>query len=213
MEASLGVAHAMLRADPEHLVDGSADVNGWTTVHGIYRVPMKVTRAVVELHLQWVPKGRVEWSEVELVKTTHPASRKVRLATVHYKPNGKSARANCEEYAPLVSEAAKQKADLVVLGETVPSVGVIDKSSSFETAEPIPGPSTDYFGDLAKQNNLHIVLSLYERDKHLVYNTAVLMGPSGQLIGKYRKVCLPHGEVERGQSYRLACLGLQSATC
>ena len=37
-----------------------------------------------------------------------------------------------------------------------------------------------------------------KRDKHLVYNTAVLMGPNGQLIGKYRKVCLPHGEVERG---------------
>jgi len=31
-----------------------------------------------------------------------------------------------------------------------------------------------------------------------VYNTAVLIGPNGQLIGKYRKVCLPHGEVERG---------------
>lgn len=67
-----------------------------------------------------------------------------------------------------------------------------------ETAEPIPGPSTDYFGELAKQHGLHIVVSLYERDRHLVYNTAVLLGPDGKLIGKYRKVCLPHGEVEKG---------------
>ena len=42
------------------------------------------------------------------------------------------------------------------------------------------------------------MLSLYERDGHLVYNTAVLLGPDGKLIGKYRKVCLPHGEVEDG---------------
>jgi len=133
-------------AEPEHPIDGSTDANGWTAVHGVYRVPMKATWAVVELHLQWAPNGRVEWSEIDLVKTTQPTNRKVRLATIHHKPTGKSARSNCEEYAPLVREAAKQKADLVVLGETVPSVGISDKSMSFETAEPVPGPSTNYFG-------------------------------------------------------------------
>jgi predicted amidohydrolase len=120
----------------------------------------------------------------------------VRLATIHYKPMGKSPRENCEEYAPLIAEAAKQKADLVVLGETVPSVGVRQKA--YETAEVIPGPTTDYFGGLARKNHLHIVLSLHERDGHLVYNTAVLLGPEGRLIGKYRKVCLPPGEVADG---------------
>ena len=54
-----------------------------------------------------------------LEETAAPPSRKVRLATVHYVPSGKSPKANCEEYAPLIAEAAKQKADLVVLGETV----------------------------------------------------------------------------------------------
>ena len=185
-------------AEPEHPVDGATDENGWTTVSGIYRVPSKATRAVVELHLQWAPSGRAEWSDIELAKTTPPPSRKVRLATIHYQPSGKSPRENCEEYAPLIAEAAKQKANLVVLGETVPSVGVSEKSLLIDSAEPIPGPSTDYFGDIAKQNHLHIVLSLYERDKHLVYNTAVLLGAVGQLIGKYRKVCLPHSEVDRG---------------
>jgi len=67
-----------------------------------------------------------------------------------------------------------------------------------ELAEAIPGPSSDFFADQAKRNQTHIVVSLYERDKHLVYNTAILVGPTGQLIGKYRKVCLPHGEVEKG---------------
>ena len=65
-------------------------------------------------------------------------------------------------------------------------------------AEPIPGPSTEYFGQLARQHNIYIVPGLLERDGHLVYNVAVLIGPDGQVVGKYRKVCLPRGEIEGG---------------
>ena len=85
---------------------------------------------------------------------------------------------------------------LVVLGETVPYVRT--KLSPAECAEPIPGPTTEYFGSQAKLNGIHIAVSLYEREGHLVYNTAVLLNPEGKLLGKYRKVCLPHGEVEKG---------------
>jgi predicted amidohydrolase len=186
-------------AEPEHPVDGPTDAEGWTEVGGVYRAPSKATRSFVELHLKWAPRGRAEWSEVRFEKTAPPPSRKVRLATVHYKPNGKTPRENCEQFAPHIAEAAKQKADLVVLGETIPTASANMKPKKIEeTAEPIPGPSTEYFGELARRHGLHIVLSLYERDRHLVYNTAVLLGPDGTLIGKYRKVCLPHSEVEEG---------------
>lgn len=183
-------------AEPEHPVDGATDSSGWTTVDHISRVPSRATQAVVELHLQWAPGGRVEWSDIRFEPATAPAPRVVRLATVHHKPSGKSARRNCEEFAPLLQEAARQRADLVVLGETIPSVGT--NVPPHEAAESIPGPSTEYFGGLAKENRLHVVFSLYERDAELVYNTAVLLGPEGTLIGKYRKVCLPHSEVENG---------------
>ncbi|MHB8866697.1 MAG: carbon-nitrogen hydrolase family protein, partial [Pirellulaceae bacterium] len=183
-------------AEPEYPADGATDAQGWTMVSGVYRAPTKATRAVVELHLQWAPSGRIEWSEVQFEQVSPPPPRKVRLATIHYMPSGKSPRENCEEYAPLLAEAAKQKADLVVLGETVPWVRVQQKAH--ETAEPIPGPTTDYFGELAKKHNLHIVVSLLERERHLVYNAAVLLGTDGKLIGKYRKVCLPPSEVEGG---------------
>jgi predicted amidohydrolase len=183
-------------AEPEHPTDGATDAHGWTAVNGVYRAPTRAKRAIVELHLQWAPNGIAEWSDVEFAPTTAPAPRKVRLATIHYRPSGKSSRKNCEEYAPLVAEAARQQANLVVLGETVPYVNV--KKKPHETAEAVPGPTTEYFGQLAKLHDLHIVLSLYERDEHLVYNTAVLVGPDGKLIGKYRKICLPHGEVEDG---------------
>lgn len=74
-----------------------------------------------------------------------------------------------------------------------------------DAAEPIPGPSTDYFGQLAKQHNLYIVAGLLERDQQLVYNVAVLLAPDGSVAGKYRKVCLPRGEwlggVQPGHEY------------
>ncbi len=183
-------------AEPEHPTDGTTNSDGWTTVGGVYRAPTRATHAIVEVHLPWAPNGLAEWSDVEFAPTAAPTPRMVRLATIHYKPTGKSPRENCEEFAPLVAEAARQHADLVVLGETVPYVNV--KKRPHEIAEAVPGPTTDYFSELAAMHNLHIVLSLHERERHLVYNTAVLLGPEGRLIGKYRKVCLPHGEVENG---------------
>jgi predicted amidohydrolase len=51
-------------------------------------------------------------------------------------------------------------------------------------------------GRLAKMHNVYIVPGLQERDGNLVYNVAVLIGPDGTIVGKYRKVCLPRGEVE-----------------
>ncbi len=183
-------------AEPEHPHDGPVDAQGRAIVAGVYQVPPKATQATIELHLQHAPQGRVEWTDIVFEKTTAPAARKVRLATVQFMPTGRSPRQNCEEYAPMIAEAAKQKADLIVLGETVPYVRT--KLKPAECAEPIPGPTTDYFGDLAKRNAIHVALSLYERDGHLVYNTAVLLSPEGSLLGKYRKVCLPHGEVEKG---------------
>lgn len=185
-------------AEPEFPYDGEADSQGWTKVSGIYLAPAKATRAIIELHLQWAPHGRVEWSAVSLAETVAPAGRKVRLASVHYQPKGGTPEANCRLFAPLITAAARQKADLVVLPETLTAYRV-DRTYS-ACAEPIPGPSTEYFGALAKQHNLYIVAGLIERDRHLIYNVAVLIAPDGNVAGKYRKVSLPRGEVERGVS-------------
>ncbi|MEI7809588.1 MAG: carbon-nitrogen hydrolase family protein, partial [Verrucomicrobiota bacterium] len=77
-------------AEPEYPTDGATDPQGWTTVSGVYRVPAKAARAVVELHLQWAPNGQVRWSNVQFGITTPPPPRPVRLATIHYQPKGKS---------------------------------------------------------------------------------------------------------------------------
>jgi predicted amidohydrolase len=184
-------------AETEFPTTREVDGSGWTEVSDTYRAPSRATRAVVELHLRWARGGAVRWRGVSLTETTAPSPRTARLATVHFKPSGgKTPEDNRRMYEPLVAEAARQKADIVVLGETLtyPDLG----KKYHEVAEPIPGPSTDYFGRLAKQHNIYIVPGLLERDGNLVYNVAVLIGPDGKLVGKYRKVCLPRGEVEGG---------------
>ena len=184
-------------SEPEYPNDGPTDAAGWTAVEGIYRAPSKATHAIVELYLRWAPRARVEWSEVVFAETEPPAPRKVRLATVHYVPKGgKTAMDSCRQFAPFVEEAARQKADLVVLPETITATG--NGLSYRDAAQPVPGPATDYFGELARKHGLHLVAGLVERDKHLIYNVAVLIGPDGKLIGKYRKVALPRTEIEAG---------------
>jgi len=184
-------------AEPEYPVDRETGPAGWTEVADTYRAPSKASRAIVELHLRWASRAQVEWSEVSLTETNAPPARKVRLATVHFRPSGKKTAAeNCRLFAPFIEEAAREHADLVVLPETITVCGT--GLSYAEAAEPIPGPSTDYFARLARQHNVYIVVGLVERDGHLIYNVAVLTGPDGRVLGKYRKATLPRSEIEGG---------------
>lgn len=172
---------------------------GWTEVSDTYRAPTKATQALVELIFRWAPpRSSVRWKKISLDAVAAPQKRIVRLASVHFQPRTKerTLKANREAYAPLVAEAAEKNADFVVLGETI---GVYATGKTYaEVSESIPGPSTEYFGKLAKQHDLYLVVGLNEREKHLIYNVAVLIGPDGKVVGKYRKTCLPRGEADGG---------------
>ncbi len=185
------------RSEPEYPPDGREDGSGWVELAGTYLAPSRATRALVELEYRWEPRAVVEWSEVSLTEDSAPAPRTVRLATVHYQPREGSTNAEkCRLFAPLIEAAARERADLVVLPETLT---FYNGGRSFaECAEPVPGPSTDYFGGLARRHGAFLVVGLVEREGRLIYNVAALINPDGQLVGKYRKVCLPRSEIEGG---------------
>jgi predicted amidohydrolase len=188
---------ATAMAETEFPTARETDRQGWTAVSDTYRAPARATQAIVQLHLRWAPSGTVRWGGVSLTETDPPPPRTVRLATVHFRPQGGRTPAdNCRMYEPFIAEAARQRADLVVLGETITYVGL--GKPYHGVAEPIPGPSTEYFCALAKKHQIYIVVGLLERAGPLVYNVAVLIGPDGTVIGKYRKVCLPRSEIEGG---------------
>ncbi len=195
------VAHSSIlqhpTAEPESPEDLETDANGWTRVSGCYLVPPKATQARVELLFMWAPGGTVEWSDIALRESEPPPPRRVRLATVHYRPlNSKSAEESRRRFVPLIETAAQQKADLVVLPETLTYAFTGMKAA--DVAEPVPGPSTEFFGELARKHNLYLVAGLYERTNRLIYNVAVLIGPDGTVAGKYRKVTLPGSEIDAG---------------
>jgi predicted amidohydrolase len=190
------VGHGKPLAAAEFPTTKPRRTDGWTEVSDTYLAPGRATQAKVELHLQWAADAEVQWSQVSLVETAPPPPRLVRLATIHFMPRGKTAAENFRLTEPLVAEAARRKADLVVLGELLPTASL--GKSDEEVAEPVPGESTERFGRLARRHQLYLVFSLAERDGQVLYNAAVLIGPDGRLAGKYRKVCLPREEVEAG---------------
>lgn len=126
----------------------------------------------VELHLRWT-KGSVQWDQVRLTKVDPPKPRFARLATLHFRPKkGTTSAEKCQQFAPLIAEAAKQNADLVCLPESLTYFS--SGRSMVECAETVPGPSTKYFGSLAKKHDLYIVAGLTEREGSVIYNTPAL---------------------------------------
>ena len=91
---------------------------------------------------------------------------------------------------------AVEKADIVCLPEGITLVGTTDDYMS--ASEPIPGPTTNYLGQIARKHNLYIVAGILEKKGDIVYNTAVLIDRNGDLAGKYRKVSLPQEEIDGG---------------
>lgn len=184
-------------SEVEHPQDSTTDSEGWTQVSEISRAPQKAVECLIELHLMWAPNGTAEWSGMSFEQVAAPEQRIVRIAAAHFRPQSSASPAeSCRQFAPIIVAAAEARADLLVLPETLTYFG--SAKTAADIAETIPGPSTDYFGLLARQHKIHLVVGLYERAEHLVYNVAVLIGPEGNMIGKYRKVTLPTGEIEQG---------------
>lgn len=89
---------------------------------------------------------------------------------------------------------AQRGAELIVLQELHNSLYFCQTEdvNTFEQAEPIPGPSTDFFGQLARKHQVVIVTSLFEkRAAGLYHNTAVVIERDGTIAGKYRKMHIP----------------------
>ena len=93
-----------------------------------------------------------------------------------------------------ITSLAQRGAELIVLQELHNSLYFcqVESVDNFDLAEPVPGPSTDFYGQLAKQLNVVIVTSLFERRAPgLYHNTAVVMERDGTIAGIYRKMHIP----------------------
>lgn len=101
---------------------------------------------------------------------------------------------NLEKTIQGIREAAREGAKLIVLQELHRSLYFcqVEDTDNFDLAETIPGPSTELFGNLAKELNVVLVTSLFEkRAAGLYHNTAVVLETDGSIAGTYRKMHIP----------------------
>lgn len=103
-------------------------------------------------------------------------------------------KVNKEHIKELIAQAVQEGAVLVVLQELHNSLYFCQTENTelFDLAESIPGPSTDFYGEIARNLGIVLVTSLFERrSAGLYHNTAVVFEKDGSIAGKYRKMHIP----------------------
>jgi predicted amidohydrolase len=132
----------------------------------------------------------------------------VKAAAIQMAIEGMNNEANLSHASELIDKAVKeQHAELLVLPELANSGYVKGGDPTFSKeyirhAEPVPGPLTEGLGQLARKHGVYIATGILEAHPQIpyhVYNSTVLIGPSGSIIGVHRKMHLPI--VERALFY------------
>jgi predicted amidohydrolase len=181
---------------PDYALDQQRD-GVWTKVELLTPVPTNARQVKVELALGFAENATVWWDDVSLTQESSPPNRVVRAVTIFCRPRGsKTAADSVDKFCALAEKAAEHRPDIICLPEGITVVGT-SKSYS-DVSEPVPGQTTEKLGSVAKKLRSYIVAGVYERDHHIVYNTAVLVDRNGRLVGKYRKTHLPREEWESG---------------
>jgi len=152
---------------------------------------------------RWTTKGKSRWHLPRIESAPPPTpSRPVKIAVVTGRSGSrrgpfKTIQDNLDFYVPLCKAACQSKPDLIVLPEIALQWGIA--GSPIDLAVPVPGSETDVFAELARYHTTLLLLGMIERDEDAVHNSAVLIGPEGEIEGKYRKVHLAvGGEVDSG---------------
>lgn len=123
------------------------------------------------------------------------------IAVVNFHARWGDKPANIEKMKDYVQKAAQQKVQLLVFPElaltgydNIPQTPYEEKMQ-VQNAEPIPGPTSSLFGDLAKKHNMYIIWGMPEQTGQNVRNSAAICCPDGRILS-YQKMHLP---VDEGQ--------------
>jgi len=118
------------------------------------------------------------------------------LASIQMNSDPKGKEASVKKACKLIKKAASKGAKVIVLPEVfnIPYSEFVGKPNDdkFLLAESIPGPTTDEIAILSKKHQIYVIVPLFEKiSESEYYDTSVLIGPKGNIIGKYRKTTIP----------------------
>ncbi|KPH12936.1 acyltransferase [Chryseobacterium sp. ERMR1:04] len=103
-------------------------------------------------------------------------------------------QAMLEKHLPYIDEAGKQGVQILCFQEifNTPYFCPGQDSKWYESAETVPGPTTDLMSEYAKKYQMVIIVPIYEKDgAGILYNTAAVIDADGKYLGKYRKNHIP----------------------
>lgn len=121
----------------------------------------------------------------------------MKVAAVQMEPKILEKERNTARCLELMRATAKEGAQLIIFPECALSgYCFASLAEAIPVAEPVPGPSSDKIAALCGKLNAYVIVGLLEKDENRYYNTAVFIGPQG-LVGKYRKIHLPHMGIDR----------------
>jgi predicted amidohydrolase len=168
------------------------------------RCPDGAAELRVRAGIRWSPAGRVSWHGWRLAPAPAEPARYLRLGVASAKPaRWVDIAANAAHYVEQCRLAGEAGLGLVCLPELIFTIGMPQKGpdDAHRAALAIPGAWLTPFQDVARRYRMGICFSTYERAGaagEVVYNTAVLLGHDGELVGTYRKVHLALAEARNG---------------
>jgi N-carbamoylputrescine amidase len=145
------------------------------------------------LSLPFLGKKRASASEGKRDYWQGGLFRQFRVAAIASRCWPASPERNLESCATWVEKARQQGANLVAFPE-LSVTGYLTTPEIWRVAEPVPGPSTARLEEIARRSETVIAAGIAEKDKDIVYDTYVFVGPAGY-IGKSRKMHIPIPEV------------------
>lgn len=125
----------------------------------------------------------------------------IRIGIAQLLVEGGESERNFERAEKLISQAYEQNCNLVLLPETIDFAWTHPRAKT--ECQPIPGPFSDRFCNIAREKQIYICLGLTEKRGENIYNTAILINRQGEIITKYSKINLlvvEHDYYEVGKS-------------
>ena len=173
--------------------------------------PPGATAMTIRYTLRWTERGSSTWSAPQIQETTLPQRKPVKVCVlsetqqmrqrIKIRPFSqgldlpREVASAVDRWASLVEVACQRKPQLIV----TPEIAISGKPLA-EGSVVVPGPATRPFERLAREHQVHLVLGVKERAGDAFYNSAVLLGPDGKILGVYRKVHLATSEGLSGTS-------------
>jgi beta-ureidopropionase len=116
----------------------------------------------------------------------------VKVALAQFR-GSRDREANIAKAEDMIGQAAANGAQVIAFPELCNTMYFCFERNSdyFEWAEPVPGPSVERIAAAATAAKTVVVFPLFEVDDGHFYNSAAVLGPDGELIGKYRKMSIP----------------------